>query len=95
MSAKILPFKRPEPKPFTEKKYPVAPNPGTVTPLKRCPFCGHPPKYVEKQKVSTSSTDTAAYIVCTNEDCSVMTPYFYTINNTGYQEAIEKWNRRV
>ncbi len=64
--------------------------------IKWCPFCGAPPKLCTNIKAGVSThvntTNTASYIICSNEDCGVMTPMFY---EAGKQEAIDNWNKRV
>jgi len=89
MSAKVIEFR-------PKKDVAKGPKPDpSRSPIKFCPFCGSAPKLVENQRVGAGSIDVAAYIVCSNEECSVMTPYFYKKSDRGFQDAIDAWNRRV
>ena len=96
MSAKVIDFKRPEPKVVEppKAKYPLPPDPAK-TGILPCPFCGSAPRLANPEKVGAGSIDVACYIACSNEKCNVMTPYFYKKNNDAFSEAIATWNRRV
>lgn len=93
MPAKILQFKPREPK--TPKPKPAAPLDHSSVGLRYCPFCGSAPKVVSGNKVGAQSQDMASYIICANENCGVMTPFFYKTNDAAFLEAVEIWNRRV
>lgn len=97
MSAKILEFKQRE-----RKHIPDAASSGNVAPLDHsqiglyyCPFCGSAPKIVSGNKVGAQSQDMASYIICANEECGVMTPFFYKTSDAAFMEAVNIWNRRV
>lgn len=58
-----------------------------------CPCCASTAQLCRAQ-AGAGSIDVARYIQCTNPECGVMTPLFYTSIEGGEREGVLRWNRR-